>query len=93
MNITRLLHTQQARLSVTILGKKCYFISSRCEFQKRKWIVRAGCSVPTPSTIGLKINKVSFVDDEQAIASAFGTALVPSDEQSIQDYESTRYSL
>lgn len=52
-----------------------------------------GYSAPTPSTIGLQIDKVSFIDDEQATASASGTVLVSWDEQSIQDFEGARNQL
>lgn len=61
--------------------------------RKESGVPVKGYAVPTPSTIGLQIDKVSFINDEQATASASGTVRILWDEQSIQDYEGTRNQL
>ncbi|MCP9784131.1 hypothetical protein KBY83_12550 [Cyanobium sp. WKJ7-Wakatipu] len=62
-------------------------------FRKESGVPIKGYSAPTPSTIGLQINKVSFIDDEQATAYAYGKLLVEWDDQSIQDYEGAQNQL
>ena len=73
--------------------QKDVLLPAVASFRKESGESMKGYSAPTPSTIGLQIDKVSFIDDEQATASAYGTILVEWDDQSIQDYEGARNQL
>lgn len=70
--------------------QKDVLLQAVASFRKESRETMKGYSEPTPSTIGLQVDKVSFIDDEQATASAYGTILVEWDDQSIQDYEGAR---
>jgi len=73
--------------------QKDILLPAVASYRKESGVPMKGYSAPTQSTIGLQIDKVSFIDDEQATASASGTLRVQWDEQSIQDYQGTQNQL